>query len=190
MSHMIPLLDIEVPSLPILIGVVLSVAFVAMLLVTVFTLISMRRSDLRARCPLSPGYRDMDEANGKARAQSPGYRDIDEANGRSRAQFPLSPEYHDMDEANGRSRTPYPPSPGYRVMNEANQHISWYRDRLYSVLHNKSSRLVYHGRSRIIESCHEYTNTKCDNSTLPDIRFAINDVPQNIADQTRQGPLI
>jgi type VI protein secretion system component VasF len=103
----------------------------------------------------------------------------------------------------------------YRDMDEANQHISWYRDRLYSVLHNKSSRLFYPGRSRIIESCYEYTNTECNNSTLPDIRFwswciisivflyiiisfcvwysitsEINDVLQNIADQTRQGPLI
>ncbi|MDR1233689.1 MAG: DotU family type IV/VI secretion system protein [Holosporales bacterium] len=103
----------------------------------------------------------------------------------------------------------------YRDMDSANEHIAWYKDRLYSMLHSKSSRLFYPGRQHIIESCYEYTSTENNNSNLPDAKFwswciisvfvlyiiisycvwysitsDIDDVLKSIIEQTRQGPLV
>jgi type VI secretion system protein ImpK len=103
----------------------------------------------------------------------------------------------------------------YRDMDSAGEHIAWYKDRLYSMLHSKSSRLFYPGRQRIIESCYEYTSTENNDANLPDAKFwswcitsvvalyiiisycvwysitsDIDSVLKNIIEQTRQGPLI
>ncbi|MDR3031017.1 MAG: DotU family type IV/VI secretion system protein [Holosporales bacterium] len=103
----------------------------------------------------------------------------------------------------------------YRDIENANEHISWYKERLYSLLHDKPSRLFYPGRSHLINSCYEYAYTENNDSLLPDIKFwtwsaiaiitiyivvsycvwhtitsDISDVLHKIYEQTRQGPLI
>lgn len=103
----------------------------------------------------------------------------------------------------------------YRDIENSEEYIVWYKDRFYSMLHSKPSRLFYPGRSHMIESCYEYTNTENNDSGLPDARFwswcilgvifiyiiisygvwynitdEIGDVLHKIAEQTRQGPLI
>jgi type VI secretion system protein ImpK len=103
----------------------------------------------------------------------------------------------------------------YRDMENSDEHISWYKDRLYSMLHTKPSRLFFPGRARMIDSCYEYTNFESNTSSLPDSRFwswcilsivflyiiisylvwynitgEIGDLLHKIAAQTRQGPLI
>ncbi|MDR1034370.1 MAG: DotU family type IV/VI secretion system protein [Holosporales bacterium] len=102
----------------------------------------------------------------------------------------------------------------YRDVDGANDNIAWYKDRLYSMLHSKSSRLFYPGRYHLIESCYEYTDSESNNSILPDAKFwslcittivlvyiaisycvwysitdDIGDILEQIVDQTRQGPL-
>jgi type IV/VI secretion system ImpK/VasF family protein len=103
----------------------------------------------------------------------------------------------------------------YRDIEESNDHIAWYKDRLYSILHSKSSRLFYPGRNRMIESCYEYTDSEQNDSELPDTKFwsfcitsvvvayilisycvwysmtnDIEDILEKIVEQTRKCPLI
>jgi type IV/VI secretion system ImpK/VasF family protein len=103
----------------------------------------------------------------------------------------------------------------YRDLDGSSDHIAWYKDRLYSVLHSKSSRLFYPGRHRMIESCYEYTDSENNNAVLPDSRFwswcittvifiyiiisyciwysitdEIGDILEKIIDQTKHGSLI
>jgi type IV/VI secretion system ImpK/VasF family protein len=103
----------------------------------------------------------------------------------------------------------------YRDIDGSSDHISWYKDRLYSILHSKSSRLFYPGRYHLIESCYEYTDSEGNNAILPDAKFwswcittvvfiyiaisycvwysitdDISDILEKIVDQTRQGPLV
>ncbi|MDR0744511.1 MAG: DotU family type IV/VI secretion system protein [Holosporales bacterium] len=103
----------------------------------------------------------------------------------------------------------------YRDTENSIEHISWYKERLYSLLHDKPSRLYYPGRHYLIGSCYEHTYTESNNSILPDIRFwtlctiaiislyivisyfvwysitsDVSDILRNIYEQTKQGPLI
>jgi type VI secretion system protein ImpK len=103
----------------------------------------------------------------------------------------------------------------YRDVESSDDRLSWYKSRLYSMLHNKPAKLFFPGRSRIIESCYEHTFTENDNSHLPDVRFwswciisiaflyivisycvwsnitgEIKDVLNKITEQVKQGPLI
>lgn len=103
----------------------------------------------------------------------------------------------------------------YRDIDESNDHIAWYKERLYSILHSKSSRLFYPGRYHLIESCYEYTDSEGNNSILPDAKFwswcittvvfiyiaisycvwygitdDISDILEKIVEQTRQEPLV
>ncbi|MDR3224002.1 MAG: DotU family type IV/VI secretion system protein [Holosporales bacterium] len=103
----------------------------------------------------------------------------------------------------------------YRGVDNGESQISWYKDRLYSILNSKPARLFFPGRSHMISSCYEYTNTEKGESYLPDARFwswcitsvvflyilisyiawcgitwEIGDVLDQISKQTRQGPLI
>ena len=103
----------------------------------------------------------------------------------------------------------------YRDIENSDEHLGWYKDRLYSILNTKSARLYFPGRSHMIESCYEYTNTENDESLLPDYRFwswcvltvvfvyivvsyivwagitdDISEILSKISEQTRQGPLV
>lgn len=59
----------------------------------------------------------------------------------------------------------------YKDTENADEYISWYKDKLYSMLHKNPSRLFYPGRANMIESCYEYTVTEENNQSLPDTRF-------------------
>jgi type IV/VI secretion system ImpK/VasF family protein len=59
----------------------------------------------------------------------------------------------------------------YRDSEESDDAITRYKDRLYSILHTKPSRLFYPGRSHLIESCYQNTHTDGGDSALPDTRF-------------------
>ncbi|MDR0630800.1 MAG: DotU family type IV/VI secretion system protein [Holosporales bacterium] len=59
----------------------------------------------------------------------------------------------------------------YRDCEDSDTQILWYKDRLYSMLHTKPSRLFYPGRTQMIESCYEFTNTEHNDSQLPDVKF-------------------
>ncbi|MDR2074728.1 MAG: DotU family type IV/VI secretion system protein [Holosporales bacterium] len=103
----------------------------------------------------------------------------------------------------------------YKDAENSNEYISWYKDKLYSMLHNKSSRLFYPGRSRLIESCYDNTITEDAKQSLPDTRFwgmvvmgvvvaylvvsyvvwfgitdDISDILNHISDQIKRGPLV
>ncbi|MDR0552896.1 MAG: DotU family type IV/VI secretion system protein [Holosporales bacterium] len=103
----------------------------------------------------------------------------------------------------------------YRGQEDMPEYISWYKDRLYSILHNKPSRLFYPGRQNMINQCYEHTFMDHDKKEIPDTRFwsicimaivtayiavsfavwfgitnEINDVLKHIAEQIRSGPLI
>lgn len=103
----------------------------------------------------------------------------------------------------------------YKGTDNAEEYISWYKDKLYSMLHKKPSRLFYPGRANMIESCYEYTITDGNNQSLPDTHFwtivitgvvviyltisylvwfgitdEISDVLTAISEQIRRGPLI
>lgn len=103
----------------------------------------------------------------------------------------------------------------YKGAENANEYISWYKDKLYSMLHKKPSRLFYPGRANMIENCYEYTVTEENRQTLPDTHFwtivitgviviyiiisyivwfgitdDVSDVLNAISEQIRRGPLI
>lgn len=103
----------------------------------------------------------------------------------------------------------------YRGGDTSEEYLSWYRDKLYSMLHKKTSRLFYPGRANMIESCYEYTISENSNQFLPDTRFwafcivgiifvyivvsyavwfgitdEISDVLKAIAEQIKRGPLV
>jgi type IV/VI secretion system ImpK/VasF family protein len=103
----------------------------------------------------------------------------------------------------------------YRDIEDSDEHLSWYKNRLYSMLHNKPTKLFFPGRSHMIESCYEHTCTENGNSYLPDVRFwswciisiaflyiiisycvwdnitgEIKDILNKITEQVKQGPLI
>ncbi len=103
----------------------------------------------------------------------------------------------------------------YRDSDSSKEHISWYKDRLYSIFHNKPSRLFYPGRGQLINSCYESTVLDDSPLNLPDVKFwswciisvifvyiivsfgiwhsitgEISDVLHKISEQVRNGPLI
>lgn len=103
----------------------------------------------------------------------------------------------------------------YRGTENSSDRLGWYKEKLYSKLHNKPSRLFFPGRGKLIESCYDYTYTDDNKAFLPDIKFwtwcviavisiyivvsffvwysitnDVSDVLQKIYEQTRQGPLI
>ncbi|MDR1390794.1 MAG: DotU family type IV/VI secretion system protein [Holosporales bacterium] len=103
----------------------------------------------------------------------------------------------------------------YRDIQNSNEHLEWYKDRLYSMLHTESSRLFFPGRSHMIESCYEYTYSETNNTGLPDfsfwswcliaviflyiiisyfvwkdITYDVSEILDRISEQMRQGPLI
>jgi type VI secretion system protein ImpK len=50
--------------------------------------------------------------------------------------------------------------------------LGWYKERLYSIIHKKSARLFYPGRSGMIESCYFYTFSDAkEKSFIPDVNF-------------------
>lgn len=103
----------------------------------------------------------------------------------------------------------------YRDLDEQDD-LRWYKDRLYSILHNKPAKLFYPGRAKVIEECYDYTYSNMDNqSALPDINFwnwtiitiifiyivisyviwfsmtdQIKDILNVIFEQARKGPLV
>jgi type VI secretion system protein ImpK len=103
----------------------------------------------------------------------------------------------------------------YRGHEDMNEYVSWYKDRLYSILHNKPSRLFYPGRQNMINQCYEHTFMENDKKEIPDVRFwsacimaivtayivisfavwfgitnEINGILKYIAEQIRNGPLV
>ena len=103
----------------------------------------------------------------------------------------------------------------YRGKDDSNK-LTWYKDRLYAILHNNPTRLFYPGRSKIINECYDYTYSDINNqSSLPDINFwnwtiisiiaiyivisyivwfsmtdQIKDLLEAIFEQARKGPLV
>ncbi len=60
----------------------------------------------------------------------------------------------------------------FRDMDKGDEFLTWYKDKMYAILHKKSSKLFYPGRSKLIESCYAYTLfQENNNNTLPDIHF-------------------
>ncbi len=103
----------------------------------------------------------------------------------------------------------------YRGNEHGDEYISWYKDKLYALLHKKPSRLFYPGRAHMISECYEYTITEDNKQSIPDTHFwamvimgvvfvyitvsyfvwfgitdEISEVLQAIAEQVRKGPLV
>ena len=103
----------------------------------------------------------------------------------------------------------------YRGIENSSDRLAWYKEKLYSKLHDKPSRLFYPGRGKLIEECYDYTYTDDNKAFLPDTKFwtwcviavisvyivvsyfvwynitnDVSDVLHKIYEQTRQGPLI
>ncbi len=103
----------------------------------------------------------------------------------------------------------------YMGSKNADKYISGYKNKLYSMLHTKPSRLFYPGRIALIEECYAYTNTEMSDMLLPDLRFwmivitsvivayivvsysvwygitdEINSILNSIADEIRRGPIV
>jgi type VI secretion system protein ImpK len=103
----------------------------------------------------------------------------------------------------------------FRDLEKAEEYISWYKDKLYSLLHRKNTRLFYPGRYCLIEPCYSNTIRDDNKSMLPDARFwslcimgvaaiyivisyivwfditdEILRLLNNISEQVRNGPLV
>ncbi|MDR1488259.1 MAG: DotU family type IV/VI secretion system protein [Holosporales bacterium] len=59
----------------------------------------------------------------------------------------------------------------YRGAENEHEYLSWYKDKLYSILHSKSSKLFYPGRTNMIEQCYENTFVEESKESLPNTRF-------------------